>query len=102
MHRGRGVALPRDDVAGADFQPPAIVGQPVGVFGAAQGIGQPGAQRFLVAAGGAMGVDDALFARLQRPVQIGHDEDVVGNKSRGAKRSFQFAAQIDQYDPGAA
>jgi len=43
MHRGGRLALPRDDVAGFDFEPSAIGGQAVGMFGAAQGFGQPGA-----------------------------------------------------------
>src|ERR1700684_4401022 len=31
-----------------------------------------------------MGLDDCLFARLQRPVEVGGDDDAVGNQSGAA------------------
>ena len=43
-----------------------------------------------------------LLAVFQRAVEIGRDDDVVGNEPRGAKGAFQFRRQIDEHDPRSA
>src|ERR1700688_1467928 len=43
-----------------------------------------------------MRLDDCLFARLQRPIEVGGDDNVVRNKSDAAEGAFQFRAKLDQ------
>src|SRR5208282_5243774 len=45
--------------------------------------------------------DNGILAGFQCSVEIGHDGDVVGNESGGAKRSLQFRREVDEDNPGA-
>ena len=49
-----------------------------------------------------MRFDDILLAEFERAVDIGCNNDVVGNEPGGAKGAVQFRREIDQHDPRAA
>ena len=66
----------------------------------AERVGEPGAQRTCIVAPGVVRFDDPLFAGFQRAVEIGRDDNVVGNESRRAERALEFRRKIDQHDLG--
>ena len=65
----------------------------IGIFGVAQALGQPGAQRRVSSPASARcGLDDGLLARFQRAIEIGRDGHVVRNETAPCERPVPVPA----------
>src|ERR1700691_5125460 len=67
----------------------------------AESLRQPGAEGAKVAFGYPMQLDNSLLAGFQRPIEIGCNEDVIGDELRRTKQSFHLRGKIRQHDFGA-
>ena len=91
-----------DDRVLADFKPLAELRQLLGVFGAAERLGEPVAQRRSRAAAGRMRGDDLLLAELKRPVEVVGEDHVVGDELAIAKGVAELGRQVHQHEARAA
>ena len=95
MHGIGGIARADDNLAGLDFEALAAAYQLIGVVLVAEHLGEPVAQAGLFLPR-LMLRDDLVLAPFQRMVEIGRDDDVVGDEPRDTER-LPGGGEMDQH-----
>ncbi len=101
MHGVGFLALPGDDLSGGNFDPLAFFHQPRGVLGS-DCINQPFVQRFRFARLWLICLDDRVFAKLKRPIEVACHKNITRDQAANSEYVVNLARHIHEHQSRSA
>src|SRR5215470_10380821 len=99
MHGVGRIPLAYDDFARPNLYPLAMLDQLVSILRTAERFGKPFAQGAGLAVMRLVRLDNRVLTRFKGSIEIGRNNDVVGNKWCGTEGVFHVARERCEYHP---